>query len=77
MLLPSQWANLCLGPFKNEEDRAEKIRIDNLREEEAIEKEREAGLKKLRKIDMREQRIFNRWLAEISFEKGSLKKHED
>jgi hypothetical protein len=48
-LLPSQRATLCLGPFKDDIDWGEKIRTEYRKEEEAIEYEREAGLRKLRR----------------------------
>ena len=58
---------LCLGPFKDEDDRTEKIKADNRKEEEAIENEREAGLRKLRRRDRIEEYRINRMLCDLLF----------
>ena len=65
MLLPSQRATLCLGPFKDDEDWTRKIREDNAKEEEAIRKAREAGLKKYRKRQQVEEYQINRMLCDL------------
>ena len=69
MLFSSRRAgiDLCLGPFIDEDDRTEKIRADNRKEEEAIENEREAGLRKLRRQDSIEEYRINRMLCDFLF----------
>jgi len=67
MLFSSKHAgiDLCLGPFKDDEDWARKIREDNEREEEAERKERDSGLKKFKRRQQVEDYQINRMLCDL------------
>lgn len=65
MLLPSQRATLCLGPFKDEEDRTRKLEEDWAKEEDAKRKERESGLRKYQRKQQIEEYRINRMLADL------------
>ncbi|MCL5024458.1 MAG: hypothetical protein M1497_14040 [Nitrospirae bacterium] len=69
MLLPSQRATLCLGPFKDQEDRLRKIRED--REKEAKPKADLGGL-------VRKSRELEYWINKTLFESkaGAKKRNE-
>ncbi len=68
MLLPSQRATLCLGPFKDDEDWARKIREDNAKEE-ADRQVSEAELRRLirrkQKDHQEEEYRINRMLSDL------------
>ena len=79
MLFSSKHAGikLCLGPFKDDNDWTEKIKADNRREEEAKEKERETGIRKLQKQNRLEEYRINRMLAEFISEGKDSSDDED
>ena len=68
---------MCLGPFKDDNDWTEKLRAYHRKEEEAKEKEREAGLRKLQKRNRLEEYRLNRMIAELISEEADSNENED
>ena len=68
---------LCLGPFKDDNDWTEKIRADHQKEEDANKGEREAGLRKLQKGNRLEEYRINRMLAALLSERKDFGEDEE